>query len=158
MRMNGLPDVSGSRIAGHLFAGVLAGVAAGLLAVALMIPFPVEDADIVRRGMIFIYFAVWGFAVGMISAFAMGGVATRWKRALYWAGFWHAVVVTFILGGALAGGVLFVVVGSIAGMEAGIGDLFRSGLWNGGFYLLIWAPGIAIILCVIRARNAAVEP
>ena len=71
--------------------------------------------------------------------------------------FWGALVlvytVAFIAAGALIGMTAFVVVGTVAGMDYTIAEMAASGLRNGAFFMFMWAPGLAMVICMIQARR-----
>ena len=61
--------------------------------------------------------------------------------------------VALIAAGALIGMAAFVVVGTLAGMDYTVAEMAASGLRNGGFFMFMWAPGIAMVICMIQARR-----
>jgi hypothetical protein len=68
---------------------------------------------------------------------------------------WHAWTASITAAGSVLGGILFLAVGTIAGMELSARQLLLNGLRDGGFYAFIWAPGCAMVLCLIHAHNQA---
>jgi hypothetical protein len=65
--------------------------------------------------------------------------------------FWFMVVV---LAGALAGAVGFSLLGPLFGSSRTPAEHAIAGARHLGFVAMIWAPGIALVLCVTRAyRN-----
>ncbi len=62
--------------------------------------------------------------------------------------FWTAAI---IAAGAAFGAVLFALAGLLFATGHTAGELARNGIRTGGFYCLLWAPGIAVVLCVMRA-------
>lgn len=75
-------------------------------------------------------------------------------RRMHWA--WYALgLITGITAlGAAIGAVVFPLWGLVFGLERGAGELAVAGMRTLGFYFLIWAPGIALVLCVKRAYEA----
>ena len=57
------------------------------------------------------------------------------------------------LAGALVGALLFIVVGTLFGMDLTPAQLIRNGLFDGGFFALIWAPGISFVTLIIQAHK-----
>ena len=62
--------------------------------------------------------------------------------------FWVAVIVGT---GALLGAVLFPLTGWFFHTGYTPWQLVLNGGRTGGFYFLLWAPGTAVVLCVMRA-------
>ncbi|EIP97511.1 hypothetical protein OpiT1DRAFT_01952 [Opitutaceae bacterium TAV1] len=76
-----------------------------------------------------------------------------WKSLL---GLAFAIVSGMTAGGALLGAVVFPLVGKLLlGMaEPGAGELALEGARMLAFFLgAVWAPGIAVVVCAIRARR-----
>lgn len=70
--------------------------------------------------------------------------------AFHWLGLFLLYVVAIISLGALIGTISFLVFGKIfVGME--FGELALRGMRYGAQYFGVWAPSIAIVLCVMRA-------
>jgi hypothetical protein len=71
--------------------------------------------------------------------------------------FWGALVLVYtaalIAMGALIGLLAFVVVGTLAGMDYTLAEMAASGARNGGFFMVMWAPGIAMVICMLQARR-----
>jgi hypothetical protein len=73
------------------------------------------------------------------------------RREIHWSLyflFWTAVIGA---AGAGLGAVLFPLAGSLFQTGHTAAQLATMGARIGGFYFLIWAPGTAVVLCVIRA-------
>ncbi|NBD38908.1 MAG: hypothetical protein GVY10_10095 [Verrucomicrobia bacterium] len=105
------------------------------------------------------YLLVFGLGVAAVilyarkqTALSAQGLAARCWR---WVGRWHLLVLAITAGGAVAGCLLFVVIGSLAQLDYSLGELARNGLADGGFYALIWAPGISLVACVMQAYRRA---
>ena len=82
---------------------------------------------------------------------------TKWLSKPFgwvsWPLFWLTVVFLGCGLGALIGMVLFVSIGSAIGYPLTIGELALNGAKDGGFYALIWFPGIAFVLSAILANG-----
>ncbi len=92
-------------------------------------------------------------AMAGIARFVSGGGMERLSGAARWVGLWHGMVLGAVAGGALLGSVLFPLVGSLLSIDRTFGEFMRAGLRDGGFYILIWAPGGALVLCAIIAAQ-----
>ncbi len=55
--------------------------------------------------------------------------------------------------GALLGAISFPLAGHFAGSHKTTADLIVLGVKTGGFYFLVWAPGVALVRLFIRANN-----
>lgn len=74
----------------------------------------------------------------------------RWHWSAYFV-FW---LVTVVLAAALIGALGFSLLGPLLGSTRTVGEHAMAGAHHVGFIALIWAPGIALVLCVVRAyRN-----
>jgi hypothetical protein len=62
--------------------------------------------------------------------------------------FWVALIVA---AGAVLGAALFPLGGWLLGLAQPAGRLAMQGASTGGFFFAIWAPGTAVVLCVMRA-------
>jgi hypothetical protein len=69
-------------------------------------------------------------------------------RNLHWALHFLVWTLGIIALGAALGSVIFPVVGLIAGIEKPAGDLALTGARTLGFYFMVWAPGIGLVLTV----------
>lgn len=71
-------------------------------------------------------------------------------------------VVLIVTTGAVLGALLFVPGAWLFGVDGSVGEIMRNGAYNGGFYALIWAPGLALVRCIMvayqRRRGASVGP
>lgn len=79
--------------------------------------------------------------------------ASLWRSAAYWAGVWLAITAAGMLLGILLGALIWVTVGTLAGAERTAGELLRDGADIGMRYARVWAGGIAIILCFVKAHE-----
>jgi hypothetical protein len=70
-----------------------------------------------------------------------------------WAGLWLLLVGALVATGGLLGACLFPLIGSAIGMDLGIADMVRNGLFDGAFYALIWAPGLSLVACIMAAHE-----
>lgn len=106
-----------------------------------------------------IYPAFWGFVVGTLGSLywksGQRSLVTSLGAAFSWLFIWHALLAAFVAGGAATGSLLFLVVGSLAQLDYSSAELLRNGARDGGFYLLIWSPGLAMVLCIMRAYHLA---
>ncbi|MDD2765829.1 MAG: hypothetical protein PHE83_17850 [Opitutaceae bacterium] len=72
-------------------------------------------------------------------------------REIHWLPYFLFWVALLVAAGALLGALLF----PLAGLLFRTGDtpwqLVQNGARIGGFYFLIWAPGTAVVLCVMRS-------
>jgi|GEM_PF-5818440 len=62
-----------------------------------------------------------------------------------------------ILAAALVGAIGHVVIGLIF-TDRTFAFLLRKGLYNGGFYGMIWSFGISFVICVVQAHGRPEEP
>lgn len=74
-------------------------------------------------------------------------------RTWAWFGRWHLLVLLITLCGAVAGAFLYPLFGSLIGMDLSVGRMVRYGVFDGGFYALIWAPGISFVACLIWGKR-----
>ena len=72
----------------------------------------------------------------------------KWLR---WTGLFLLFTIEVTAIGALAGGIVFPILGAIFDWERGWEELAMNGIKNIGFWAFIWAPGIAIVRCIMRA-------
>lgn len=84
-------------------------------------------------------------------------------RDLHWS--LHFLVWTggVIALGAVLGAAIFPLVGRLAGLEKSVGELALTGARTLGFYFMVWAPGLSLVLTVKneyerRRRQSAGEP
>jgi len=77
---------------------------------------------------------------------------------LHWSLYFLVIVVVIAAAGAVFGAVAFMLFGLVTGADFPLARLALKGAKTLGFYFMLWAPGIAIVLCVKRAyehRRAA---
>lgn len=55
--------------------------------------------------------------------------------------------------GAVVGAVLFPIGGWLFGMELEFAALVSNGVYDGGFFAMIWAPGLSFVLCLIAFKR-----
>ncbi|HUJ44439.1 MAG TPA: hypothetical protein VLW52_12625 [Opitutaceae bacterium] len=72
-------------------------------------------------------------------------------RGLHWSLYFLLWTAILVAAGALLGATLFLVAGLIFSTGHTPWQLVQAGGRIGGFYLAIWAPGTAVVLCVMRA-------
>jgi hypothetical protein len=70
---------------------------------------------------------------------------------LQWTGLFLFFTIEVTAIGALAGALIFPIVGKLINAERGWSELTVLGSRNIGFWFFIWAPAIAIVRCVMRA-------
>lgn len=73
------------------------------------------------------------------------------KRAGGWIWRWHGMVAIALLVGACIGSFLYLIGGSLLGMEGSAVEFARRGAADGAFYFFIWCPGGALIVCFMQA-------
>lgn len=72
-------------------------------------------------------------------------------RDLHWAPHFLVWVLGIIALGAILGSLIFPLVGILAGFEKTPGELALNGARTLGFYFMVWAPGIALVVTVKNA-------
>ena len=72
------------------------------------------------------------------------------KNSAYWLAFFLYYVLLVLAIGSLAGAILFAFFGLIF-FEINIITLLKKGLWIGFRYAGVWAGGLAIVLCFLKA-------
>ncbi len=70
---------------------------------------------------------------------------------LHWSLYFFVIVSVIAATGAVLGVIAFVMFGLVTGADFSTGELAIGGAKTLGFYFTLWAPGIAIVLCVKRA-------
>lgn len=137
----------------------LAGLPAVTAGAALLWVGPL--ADLASASAMTFRIGIYLLAIGILHAFAVSyalaftqlppaGLA---RRGWWWIGIWHGWVALIVAVGALIGAVLFPLIGSLAGMDYTVAAMLRRGVFDGGFYALIWAPGAAFVICVVQSRR-----
>ena len=51
------------------------------------------------------------------------------------------------------GGFLFPIGGWVFGYELEMMEMVKNGLFDGGFYAMMWGPGISFVLCIVFIRR-----
>ncbi len=69
-------------------------------------------------------------------------------RDLHWAPYFLVWTLGIVAVGAVLGAAVFPLVGSLAGMDKSAGELALTGARTLGFYFMVWAPGVGIVLTV----------
>ena len=69
---------------------------------------------------------------------------------LHWSVYFLIITVGIIVLGAVFGAFAFVLFGLVTGAQFTLAELARNGAQTLGFYFMLWAPGIALVLCVKR--------
>ena len=72
-------------------------------------------------------------------------------KNLHWSLYFLLVTTAIVAVGAVLGAVTFPLAGLIFDTGFTGAELARNGIRTLGFYFFIWAPGIAGVLCVMRA-------
>ena len=72
-------------------------------------------------------------------------------RQIHWSLYFLSWTAVIGAAGAALGAGLFPLAGCLFDTGRTTAQLAATGVRIGGFYFLIWAPGTAIVLCVIRA-------
>lgn len=142
-------------MAAYIFIGMIAGFLVGQCLLWLGGKLVSEERAEFLFWFCHIYPVFWFGVGGFIAAWSIGDGMQKVRIGLYWVGLWHFLLLCFISGGALTGALLFLVVGTLAGMDYSATEMLISGAKNGGFYLLIWSPGIAMILCFMKAYKGS---
>ena len=62
---------------------------------------------------------------------------------------WCLLTLAITACGAVIGALLFPVGGWLFGMDLEFATMVRNGLSDGGFFAMIWAPGLSFVLCLI---------
>ena len=79
------------------------------------------------------------------------------KLSIIWFSRWLFLLLAICLAGALVGALAFPVAGYLLGMDLGIGEMLRNGVFDGGFLALIWAPGLSLVACLMWGRQQKVK-
>jgi len=77
---------------------------------------------------------------------------------LHWSLYFLVVTLGITAPGAVFGAFVFMLFGLLTGAKFTMVELARNGAQTFGFYFLLWAPGIAIVLCVKRAYEKRRRP
>jgi hypothetical protein len=72
---------------------------------------------------------------------------------LHWLGWWVIFTFSFVLAGGLIGGLLYLGVGGVLHPEHELGYRLSKGFLNGAEYFGVWAGGLGIVLCWIKAHR-----
>jgi hypothetical protein len=72
-------------------------------------------------------------------------------RGIHWSLYFLFWMTVIVAAGALLGAVLFPLAGLFFSTGRTPWQLVQAGGRIGGFYFGIWAPGTAVVLCVMRA-------
>ena len=77
---------------------------------------------------------------------------------LHWSLYFLVIVLAIATLGAVLGALAFVLFGVVTGADFSTRELAINGMKTLGFYFTLWAPGIAIVLCVKRAYEQRRRP
>ena len=72
-------------------------------------------------------------------------------ESLHWFPYALMWIILICLAGAVAGAVIYPLVGLIFSLQTSSGALALRGMREFSFLAMIWAPGLALVLCVRRA-------
>ncbi|QYY36846.1 hypothetical protein [Ruficoccus sp. ZRK36] len=78
---------------------------------------------------------------------------TLLRGVLHWLGWWAIFTFSFILSGGLLGGMVYLVAGFLGNPEHELSYRLSKGFLNGAEYFGIWAGGLSIVLCWIKAHR-----
>ncbi len=83
----------------------------------------------------------------------------KWRPVAYWTGWFLAWVLGIIATGAIVGAITFPIGGLFIDTGRTAGELVVIGARFLSFIFMIWAPAVALVMCVMKAwkRNAARE-
>lgn len=70
---------------------------------------------------------------------------------LHWSLYFLSWTGGVIAAGTVLGAVLFPLIGKLIGAQFTVGELALTGAKTLGFYFMLWAPGLALVLTVKRA-------
>lgn len=71
---------------------------------------------------------------------------------LGWSVGWLLLAAVIISTGALLGSLLYPIAGTLLGMDLSLREMWLNGVFDGGFYALIWAPGVSFVACLMAAN------
>jgi len=74
-----------------------------------------------------------------------------------WIFIWVILTTGIVIFGAVAGGLIFPAGGFLLGLDLEPWVMIRNGVLDGGFYALIWAPGISFVVCVLAIHTRRSE-
>lgn len=82
-----------------------------------------------------------------------GTLRNKGLTFLVWFLVWLGISLSIIAMGAAVGGILFPIGGWVFGYELEVMQMVRNGIFDGGFYAMMWAPGISFVLCIMFIRK-----
>ncbi|MCH8475932.1 MAG: hypothetical protein LAT55_11985 [Opitutales bacterium] len=82
----------------------------------------------------------------IILSYSLAGIKWIFHFIVYTAG--------FIAFGALAGAILFPLVGTLLGMDLTISQMIVNGARDGGFYFTMWGPGLGFVYTIVQVHDA----
>lgn len=71
----------------------------------------------------------------------------------HWIGWWAIFTFSFILAGGIIGGGIFLTIGLLTHPELETSYRLSKGFLNGAEYFGVWAGGMGIVLCWIKAHR-----
>ena len=78
---------------------------------------------------------------------------SRWRSAGRWFVVWAILTTAIMIAGMLAGGLIWVVVGGLSRSSRDVPQLFRDGTGIGMQFTRVWAGGVSIVLCFVKAHE-----
>lgn len=87
----------------------------------------------------------------------IGGAHWAGRKAIVWMSLWHGMLLLTVGVGGILGMILYSFGGLILPLEASWRGLLVAGARDGAFYFLIWAPGGALVACVMLAAKERKE-
>ena len=79
------------------------------------------------------------------------------KIAFRWLAWFSFFTMSIVMLGALTGALLFPAVGKLLQIDAPFTKLAWNGLHQLGFLALVWAPGTAFVLCLMKGYGESRE-
>ncbi|MCC5839481.1 MAG: hypothetical protein JJT96_05085 [Opitutales bacterium] len=98
-------------------------------------------------------FFVVSLAVGLWRRWEGRALLWAWSRATWWMCRWVGMVAGLSLAGGMIGCALFSLAALVFSFDRSFASLAFQGFRDGAFYVFIWAPGLAFILCVMEAHG-----
>ena len=75
----------------------------------------------------------------------------------YWGFLFLSYIVVITLAGAIIGAIFYPLVGTILGFNHTVLFMIKKGMLDISYLALVWAPGGAIVLCFIKAKNNLID-
>ena len=88
-------------------------------------------------------------------------LARLMKKYLILISYWGFLFLSYILGitlaGTIIGAIFYPLAGTILGFNHTILFMIKKGMLDISYLALVWAPGGAIVLCFIKAKNNFID-